>query len=362
MSVDPFSPLVFRNGVAARNRLVVAAMTNQQSHADGTLSDAEHDWLVRRAAGGFGVVTTCASHVTKDGQGWPGELACFDDAHLPGLTRLAAGIAAHGAVGLVQIFHGGLRADPAVSGAAPWTARVAPGVPGVTEATREGTAADLERVLAAFASAAGRAQRAGFHGVELHGAHGYLFTQFLSRFNDREDGWGGDLEGRARLLREATRAVRATVPADFVVGVRLSPEDSGNAAGLDLDESVQVARWLAEDGVDFVHLSLWDVHRNTTKRPEEHAATVFRAALPADVPLMVAGKIWSREEVDAMLAAGADAVAVARAAIGNPDWPRQLAARQPVQRPPYTPAELASRAVSPTFVQYLRRWRDFIAD
>ncbi|MCA9518678.1 MAG: hypothetical protein KC635_27265 [Myxococcales bacterium] len=210
--VDPFSPLVFRNGVEAPNRLVLAAMTNQQSHADGTLSDVERDWLVRRAAGGFGVVTTCASHVTKDGQGWPGELACFDAAHVPGLARLARDIAAHGALGLVQVFHGGLRADPTASGAAPWTAKVGPDVPGVEPGTREATGADITRVIEAFAAAAARCEQAGFGGVELHGAHGYLLTQFLSRFNTRDDGWGGDLEGRARLVREVTRAVRARGP------------------------------------------------------------------------------------------------------------------------------------------------------
>src|SRR4029077_13813122 len=129
-----------------------------------------------------------------------------------------------------------------------------------------------------------------FEGIELHGAHGYLLSQFLSAtYNRRDDRWGGSLEHRARLLREPPRAVRAAVPAGFVVGVRLSPEDRGNARGLDLDESLQVARWLADDGADFIHLSLWDATRNTAKRPSEHPLPLFRDAVPRDVALVACG-------------------------------------------------------------------------
>jgi 2,4-dienoyl-CoA reductase-like NADH-dependent reductase (Old Yellow Enzyme family) len=199
-------------------------MTNKQSHDDGSLGDDELRWLCSRADGGFGVVMTCAAHVAKDGQGWPGELGVFDDTLLPGLATLASALRERGAVSVAQIFHGGLRADPAVSGTMPWSASAADGV-------REASEDDLWRVVEEFAAAAVRCEAAGFEGVELHGAHGYLFTQFLSTVqNQRADDWGGSLENRARLLREAVRAVRAAVGATFTVGVRLSPEDFGNAS------------------------------------------------------------------------------------------------------------------------------------
>ena len=219
---------------------------------------------------------TCAAHVAKDGQGWPGELGIFDDALLPGLTTLADALRQRGAVSMVQIFHGGLRADPAVSGAMPWSASAADGV-------REATEDDLARVdRASSPTRPGARRRAGFDGVELHGAHGYLFTQFLStEQNRRTDAWGGPLANRARLLREALRArARSRVGPSFTVGVRLSPENFGNAKGLDLDESVQTARWLADDGADFIHLSLWRALEPTAKRPGEHPLPIFRAALP----------------------------------------------------------------------------------
>lgn len=353
---DLLAPLSFRNGAQAKNRVALAAMTNSQSHDDGTLSDEELTWLVRRADGGFGIVTTCASHVAKDGQGWKGELGCFDDEQLPGLRRLASELRARGATSLVQIFHGGLRADPKYSGAQPWSAVEAGGA-------RAATADDLARVIEQFAAAAGRAHAAGFSGVEIHGAHGYLLTQFLSASNTRTDPWGGSLENRARLVREVTRAVRARVPASFVVGVRLSPEDFGNAAGLDLDESLQVARWLVDDGIDFLHLSLWDASRNTKKRPEEHAVTSFRAVVPADLPLFVAGKVWTRADAERLLALGADVVALGRSAIANPEWPQRVtdAAFEP-KRPPLTIAELKERGLSDAFAAYMRQWKGFVVD
>ena len=352
-------PLTFRNGVVARNRAWLAPMTNQQSHADGTLSDDELAWLEMRARGGFGVVETCAAHVATDGQGWPGALGVYDDLLRPGLDRLASRIAERGALGIVQLFHGGQRAPTAVTGQEPWSAiaGVAPGA----ERARAGTAADIARVIGQFRDAAARSHQAGFAGVELHGAHGYLFGQFLSAMNGRTDGWGGSLEGRARLLRETLQAIRGAVPETFVVGVRLSPEDYGNARGLDLDESVRVARWLCEDGADFIHLSLWDVGNNTAKRPKEHAVPIFRTALPRNVVIVVAGGVWTRTEAEAILDKGASAVAIGRAAIGNPDWPLRVADPSWVpRRPPFTVAELRERGLSVKFAEYMRHWKGFV--
>ncbi len=361
---DLLSPLVYRNGVQAKNRVLLAPMTNQQSHADGTLSDDEQHWLDMRARGGFGTIETCASHVALDGQGWSGEMGIFDDRLLPGLTRLATGLREAGARSLVQIFHGGVRAPSEVTGLQPWSASAfhedKPGF----EVPRAATEADITRVIEQFRDAAVRAHRAGFDGVELHGAHGYLFGQFLSRtMNQREDGWGGSFENRARLLRETLRAVRAAVPASFVVGVRISPEDRNQARGLDLDESLQLARWLVDDGTDFLHLSLWKAQQPSLKRPSEFTVPQFRAIVPPEVPIIVAGEIWTRAEADEQLARGADAVAIGRAAIANPAWAARVAdpSWQP-DRPPFTVAELQARGLNETFANYMRRWPGFVRD
>jgi 2,4-dienoyl-CoA reductase-like NADH-dependent reductase (Old Yellow Enzyme family) len=350
-------PVRFRNGVVARNRVALAAMTNRQSHEDGSLSEKELAWLLRRAEGGFGIVTTCAAHVAKDGQGWPGELGVFEDALLPGLRRLAQALRERAALGFVQLYHGGMRADPAVTGQRLWSASEGEG------RVRAASEEDLRRVVGQFGEAARRAHEAGFDGVEIHGAHGYLLTQFLSRVeNRRTDGWGGSLANRARLLREVTRTVRSQVPNGFVVGVRLSPEDAGNAHGLDLDESLQVAGWLCEDGVDYLHLSRPLALDNSSKRPELHTLELFRPALPAEVLLFTAGQVWTRDEAERLLALGADVVALARSGIVNPDWPRLVTDPEwRPRRPPLTPEELQELAVSPGFVEYLRRWQGFVS-
>lgn len=360
----PHSSYRFRNGVTVPNRIALAPLTNLQSHADGTLSDVELAWLARRAAGGFGVLETCAAYVAKDGQGWPGELGVDRDDQVPRLRELATALAAEGGLGVVQLFHGGTRSPSSLTGAQPWSASAYHEDGPEFEAPRAATEDDLARAIAAFAAAAARCERAGFGGVELHGAHGYLLSQFLSTaMNLRSDGWGGDLAGRARLIRTVMRAVRDAVSPGFVVGVRLSPEDFGQARGLDLDESIAVARWLCEDGADFIHLSLWRSERMTAKRPDQHPLPLFRAALPADVAIVVAGAIWTVAEAQAALDRGADLVALGRAAIVNPDWPRASATPgwEP-RRPPLTIAELEARAVSPHFGGYLRRWKGFVAD
>lgn len=354
------SPLTFRGGARADNRVALAPMTNLQSHADGALSDDELHWLMRRAQGGFGIIETCAAHVAADGQGWPGELGIHDDAMLPGLTRLANALRGAGSLGIVQIFHGGARADHKLTGQAPWTASELPGDP---NAPRVATTAEVERVVDRFRDAAVRAWRAGFDGIELHGAHGYLLCQFLSALNTRSDGWGGSFEGRSRLIREVTRAVRAAVPSSFLVGARISPEDWGNAKGLDLDESLALAKALSDDGIDFLHLSLWTASNPTKKRPSEHPIPLFRAVCPSDVRLFVAGKVWTRSDAEDLLAKGADVIALGRAGITNPDWPQRITdpAWEP-KRPPVTVQELIDRGLSRGFADYMRQWKGFVVD
>ncbi|MBL0696737.1 NADH:flavin oxidoreductase [Comamonas sp. JC664] len=356
---DLFSPLELRKGVIAPNRIWLAPLTNTQSHPDGTLSDAELRFLAMRADGGFGLVETCAVYVAQDGKAWPGELGVHDDAMLPGMKRLAARIHEGGALIAAQLFHGGLRANPDVSQREVWSASAydAEGIH-----CREATEADIEGTLQAFADAARRCEAAGFDVVELHGAHGYLLSQFLSNvFNRRTDRWGGALENRWRLLQETVRAVKRAAPS-LVLSVRLSTEDARQARGIDLDESLEVARMLQAEGVEILHLSLWKAALNTQKRPDQHATPLFRQAVGPDMRIVVAGEVRTREEAEAQLARGADAVAVGRAAIANHDWPRRVQRGAALQVPPLSPTTLHAEGLSDVFVKYMRNWRDFVAD
>jgi 2,4-dienoyl-CoA reductase-like NADH-dependent reductase (Old Yellow Enzyme family) len=365
MPVHPlFRPFTFRSGAVAKNRIALAPLTNQQSAEDGRLLDEELLWLERRAAGGYSIVETCAAHVSRQGKGFPGQLGVFADELAPGLKRVAQAITQHDALGLVQLYHGGVRSPSKLTGLQPVSAsswnEESPGF----EAPRPASEEEILGFIESFVAAAHRSHRTGFQGIELHGAHGYLLSQFLSATqNTRTDGWGSTLEGRARLIRTIAQRIRREIPAPFVVGVRLSPEDFFNARGIDIDETVQVAKWLADDGVDFIHVSLWNYTRNTRKHPETHALQLFRAALPADVPVVAAGAIWSREDAENCLALGADFIALGRAAIINPDWPLHVGEPEfTPTRGPVTSAQLRDTAVSERFVNYLRTFKGLVAD
>jgi 2,4-dienoyl-CoA reductase-like NADH-dependent reductase (Old Yellow Enzyme family) len=359
------APLTVPCGLTSANRVVLAPLTNRQSHADGQLSDDERRWLEMRAAGGFGIVTTCAAYVTQDGKAWAGQLGVHDDAMIPALRPLAASLRAHQSLGVVQLHHGGIRAKRDVSGLAPIGPSALSDLGPNYEPSQAATTDDIARCIEAFAAAAARVERAGLDGVELHGAHGYLISQFLSStLNQRTDGWGGSLENRARFLQEILRATRRRVSPGFLVGVRLSPEDFGFAAGIDLDETIQVAQMLVEGGIDYVHLSLWDASKNTKKYPDRHALQMFRAVLPPSLPLLAAGNIWTADDAQRVLDLGADAVVLGRSAIANPDWPSRVAANPSWEprRPPLSPAELAERGLNPTFIDYMRNWKGFVSE
>jgi 2,4-dienoyl-CoA reductase-like NADH-dependent reductase (Old Yellow Enzyme family) len=356
-------PLTLQSGLVLPNRIAVAPMTNLQSLPDGRLGDDELAFLARRADGGFGLVSTCAAYVALDGKAWDGQLGVDRDDQLDGLARLASRIRRTGSVAIAQLFHGGVRATARLTGEQVWSASTWKEDGASFEIPRTAKFDDIDRVIARFAEAAARVQRAGFDGIELHAAHGYLLSQFLSTtMNPRDDGWGGDLAGRARLVREVLRACRASAGSKLTIGVRISLEDYGHARGMDLDDNLSVIRWLADDGADFIHVSLWDAAAMTKKRPHEHAVPLARAALPKRVAVFAAGSVWSRQDAETLAERGADVIALGRAAILDPDWPKRVLAGEPPLRPPVTRAQLLERTVSPVFAQYLSRWKNFVAD
>ncbi|MEN9646977.1 MAG: hypothetical protein RL238_3646 [Actinomycetota bacterium] len=354
-----FDPVTFLHGPAMPNRLMLAPLTNQQSHTDGTLSDDEHRWLTMRAQGGFGLTMTCAAHVQAVGQGFPGQLGVFGDEHLPGLTRLAADLNATGTVSYVQLHHAGNRSPRDVIGVQP----VCPSDDAETGA-RALTADEVQQVIADFVAGARRAQQAGFHGVELHGAHGYLICQFLSsEINHRTDEYGGSLENRSRLLFEIIDGIRRECGPDLAIAVRLSPERFGMQTG----EIVEVyERLVATGDVDLIDMSLWDVRR-VTDQPgfdDRPLLDVFAALPRGDVRLGVAGKIHTPADVQMVLDAGVDVPVLGRVAILHHDYPAQLradAAFEP-RRAPVPRAVLAAEGVSPSFVEYLAGTFRFVAD
>ncbi|MCA6296878.1 MAG: NADH:flavin oxidoreductase, partial [Phenylobacterium sp.] len=248
---DLFAPMSFIRGPAMKNRLMLAPLTNLQSHPGGTLSYDEHRWLTLRAQGGFGLTMTAAAHVQAIGQGFPGQVGIFSDVHIPGLARLAEDIRKAGSLGVVQLHHAGMRSPAALIGEAP----VCPSEDADT-GSRALTLDEVHQLRDDFIAAAVRADKAGFDGVEIHGAHGYVLCQFLSaETNRRTDAYGGSPENRARLILEIIDGVRASCRPDFNLGLRLSPE----RFGLSLMEIRDLAgRLFSEAKIDYLDMSLWD--------------------------------------------------------------------------------------------------------
>ncbi len=357
MSAEASAPLDLLRGPTWTNRLALAPLTNKQSHADGTLSADEHRWLLARAQGGFGLVMTCAAFVAPEGQAWDGQLGISDDRHLPGLTRLAEDLRAAGSVSSVQLHHAGLRADAAVSGVglvAPWADE--------TKGARAFTTAEVRAAIEAFVAAAVRAERAGFDGVEVHGAHGYLIAQFLDhRYNVRKDGYGGSEDGRSRFLHEILAGIRHTTGPDFQLGLRLSPE----GFGITVAEAVRVASAaLAGGHLDYLDLSLWDVRKRPREGDVDGLLLEHFAALPRHgVRLGYAGKVLSAADVAWCLEHAADFVSVGTGAIIHHDFAHRVVADPAfVSDPqPVTRAHLEAESVGPAFLDYLAtNWDDFV--
>ncbi len=353
-------PFVFdRGGIEVANRCVLAAMTNKQSHESGEISEAEVRWLEARARGGFGMVFTAATHVEADGKGWNGAFGTFSDEFLPGMTTMAHSIKKHGALAMAQLFHGGIRAPEEITGVQPKSASTHTVPPDVTARAMEEQ--EILATVRAFGQAARRCEQAGFDGIELHGAHGYLISQFLGpTSNQRTDAWGGSCEARHRFLAAVVKEVRQQTTPNFLVGVRLSPVQT--STGITLSDAMETTKLCLAWELDFLHISCWDINEEGTLGHRTQRFTEWCAEwLNGKLPVITTGGIWTEKDAEDGLMQGADFVGVARAGIGHHNWPSYLTkgAAEP-SRPPFSTTHLQNQALSPVFIDYMRRWQGFV--
>ena len=356
---DLFQPLAFTRGPAMKNRFMLAPLTNLQSHPDGTLSDDELRWLTYRAKGGFGATMTCAAHVQAQGQGFPGQLGIWKDAHVERLTLLASAIKAEDSVALVQLHHAGIRSPKELIGTQP----VGPSDDEQT-GSRALSTAEVEQLVEDFVLGAKRAEAAGFDGVEIHGAHSYILCAFLSPgLNRREDHYGGNAENRARVVREIISGIRARCRPDFIVGLRLSPErfDLVLTEIRDLAQNV-----MTEGAIDFLDMSLWDIFKEPADEAYQGRSLMsyFTELERGKVKLGVAGKIMSPAHALFALEQGADFPLLGRAAILHHDYPKLLAANRNFEpiKTPVTAQHLRNEGLGEAFIGYMKGWAGFVAE
>lgn len=357
MKNTPETPLDFPCGATMKNKFMLAPMTNTQSNEDGTLSDDEFKWLSMRAKGQFGLVMTCASHVQKIGQGFPGQLGIFSDEQCSGHKRLVSEIKLYGSLAVVQLHHAGMRTPSELINSSP----VCPSAN--EEYGARGLSLDeVEQLKKDFIDAALRAKDCGYDGVEVHGAHGYILTQFLSsEFNTRTDKYGGSLENRSRLLFEIVDGIRAACGNEFLLGVRLSPE----RYGMDLLEVKEVCkRFINERKIDFLDISLWDAFKypEDEEYKSQSVLSHFTELDYKNVRLTVAGKIKSGEDVQKVLASGVDFVSIGQSAILHHDFPAKVM-ESPEFEPIKTPvskAYLRTEGLGEDFINYMSKWKGFV--
>ena len=332
-----FSPLDLR-GLTARNRLWVAPMC-QYSAVDGVPQEWHHTHLAQFASGGAGVVIAEATAVSAEGRISPQDTGLWSDGQRDAWAPIVAAVRARGALAGVQLAHAGRKAStwsplsgrrasvgPDEGG---WTTVAPSAAPFEGFAVPEAMdAADIDAVVADFAAAARRAIEAGFEVLEVHSAHGYLLHQFLSPLsNERDDEYGGSLEGRARLLLRVVSAVRDAAP-DAPVLVRFSASDWADG-GWDVEATVAVARWAAEAGADFFDISSGGLvaHQQIDAVPGYQVGFAARVRREAGVPVSAVGLITDAAHAEAVLQAGdADAVMAGREWLRDPHFALRAAA------------------------------------
>lgn len=323
-----FSPIRIGT-ITVKNRLVMASTTSALGQ-DGFVSDRNLAYYHRRARGGVGTIVTEALHVHPASNIGYNNLAVHSDAHVPGLARLARAVRDGGAHAIAQIVHVGRQWHSVNSRRALVSPSPLTSFPVFLEHPHAMTGEEIAQVVDAFGAAARRVREAGFDGVEIHGAHGFLIQQFVSGWsNKRSDEYGGSLPNRLRFLLQVMTAVRRQAGDDFVVGLKFSAEE-GVPGGLTLDQTLEIVPLLEATGrLDYFLISMGGfgniefIHPTTHfgLSPFIHCAAAVKKV--TKLPVMAVGKI--QVNLDEVLLEGkADLVAMARPLICDPDLPTKI--------------------------------------
>ena len=321
-----FQTYTLNNGVTIKNRLAVAPMTHFGSQADGSISDQERTFLSNRA-GDMGLFITAATLVQKDGKAFHGQPEATGEHCLDSLKETAQILRQQGTKAILQIHHGGSKAiDDLLDGLDKISASA-----NEAEHAREATAEEVEALIASYAQAADLALRAGFDGVEIHGANGYLIQQFYSaQSNRRNDQWGGSLENRMRFplaVVDAVVAVREKHQRDdFIIGYRFSPEEPGDD-GLTMTETGALIDALVQKPLQYLHVSLWEFDKKI-RRGGDTAQTrmqFIHERINGKLPLIGVGNLFTADQILAAYETGwAEFIALGKTVMINPHIATQI--------------------------------------
>lgn len=328
-----FQPFHFKNGTTAKNRLFKSAMEEHLAKHNQPTTQ-----LVRLydtwAKGGAGVLVTGNVMVAENGKGAINDIVLTDERSLNTLKAWAKAGTQNDTLLIMQINHAGKQSPKVINPTPVAPSAVAlQGMDGFINPPRELSENEIEMLIRQFAHAAQIAEKAGFSGVQIHGAHGYLINQFLSpHHNRRTDKWGGNLENRMRFLVAIYQAIRAVVQPEFLVGLKLNSADF-QKGGFDENDSIQVVQKMSELGIDFIEISggnyespaMLTTKASTQKREAFFLDYAEKARAVSQVPLIITGGFRSQQAMnDALQSGHLDLVGVARPFALLPDLPNQM--------------------------------------
>nr|WP_315293899.1 NADH-dependent flavin oxidoreductase [Mammaliicoccus lentus] len=312
-----FKELKLPNGVVLRNRFVLAPLTHVSSNDDGSISDIELPYIEKRSQD-VGIALTAASYVEPLGQAFPGQASVSKEADISGLSKQAEVMKKNGAKALIQIHHGGAMSLPGLTPdgdvAAPSEVEVRGFGQKETHKARPLTVEEIEHSIESFARATRIAIEAGFDGVEIHGANHYLIHQFFSPYyNRRDDEWGEHLRYPLAVVDAVTKVVNEHATPDFIVGYRFSPEEV-ESPGISMELTEQLVKTLSEKPIDYLHVSLMDIHSETREGEYkgEQRVKLLLDWINGRLPLIGIGSIFTAEDAITALETGAPLIALGR--------------------------------------------------
>jgi NADPH2 dehydrogenase len=310
-----------------KNRVVLPPMvTPHYTGQDGIVTERSIRHYTDRAAGGPGIVIVEATAVQKDGRLAPYQLGLWDDSFIPGLAAIASVIKAAGALALIQIHHAGLVTPESV-----FAVCKGPSADENNPRSQELTVPEIEAIREYFIAAALRAQRAGFDGIELHGAHGYLLNQFASSlFNKREDEYGSSMQGRMKLAIDIIKGVRKAGGPGLFIGYRM-----GANSPL-LENGIEIAKYLEQAGIDLLHVSHGGSLQNLPRPPKEFdynwiVYSGISVKAEVSLPVIVVNEIKTAARASFLVENNlADFVALGRTMLADPEWTNHVKNDLPV--------------------------------
>ncbi len=306
-----------------KNRIIVPPFVRQLANDDGTVTEKLVDDYVIHAKSGASMLIVEASYVQKNGQILPRQLSIEDDSKIEGLSKLAAKLKSFGIPVIIQLVHAGrMGCNPDLVAPSP--------IPFENRATpRELSILEIENLANDYSKAVERAMKAGFDGVEIHNAHGYILSQFLSPLtNKRVDQYGGSFENRLRLVKQIIVNARSIIGRDKILSVRLGACDC-YAGGLKLSESVEISKVFESLGIDLLNVSIGitptSFGGSRTKKRMGFVPLAREIKKHVSIPVTVAGKITTGEEAETVVSSNsADLVCVCRSLMADPKWPAKV--------------------------------------